>query len=146
MGVQFWSSSGYEGSSHVTHMHAVSLLIHPNFPSNSTITWSNSTFGPPFGPYCSLFCPVWTNEGGWKARRHAYGSHDYLFHILNWTNNRFPGVIVLEEHPSKEFGEIMKEIQFGNTFPFSIIYPIFLSYLWSCDRSTHWIETQFWCI
>ena len=40
-GYTFWSSFDCEGGSHVKHMHAVSLLIHPDFFSELMITWPN---------------------------------------------------------------------------------------------------------
>ena len=40
----FWSSLEYGGGSHVTRMRVISLLVHPNYTSNSMIEFFWSTF------------------------------------------------------------------------------------------------------
>ena len=40
-GYTFWFSKEFEGGIQVKHMHADSLLIHPNFSSELMITWLN---------------------------------------------------------------------------------------------------------
>ena len=108
--MNFWSSYVCKGVSHVKHMHADSLLIHPNFSSISMITLLNLLENPlliSFQTYRKFtFDPVWTNEGGskvdfrtnwfrWpliskrksvgsKVNRHAFASRDYLLHKHEW--------------------------------------------------------------
>ena len=58
----FWSSSEFEGGSHVTQIDAVSLLLHLNFSLKLMITWlqtvRNFAFDPPSN--CSHWTKNWT--------------------------------------------------------------------------------------
>ena len=74
----FWSSFECEGGGHVKHMHAVSLLIHPYFPSNLMVTCLvfEISLLIHFQTVRNLaFDQVRTNEGGSKARFRKLHDH-----------------------------------------------------------------------
>ena len=80
-GSNFWSSFECEGGSHVNHMHAVSLLIHPN-SSNLMIKcldlFENSLLIRFQTVRKLTFDPVRTNGGGSKVSfRSVYQSRDH---------------------------------------------------------------------
>ena len=86
----FWSSKVCEGGSHVKHMHADSLLIHPNFSSKLMITWL-ILFEKPLLIHFQTdqkfnFVPVRTNEGGSKVKFRTI--YDHVIDKYRWYSYR----------------------------------------------------------
>ena len=85
VGSNFWSSKVCKGGSHLKHMHADSLLIHPNFSSKLMIMWLN-LFEYPLLIRFQIdrkltFDPVRINKGGSKVEIPTIHGHviDKLF-------------------------------------------------------------------
>jgi len=86
-------------------MHAVSLLIHPNWWSDDW-TFSKFRFWSSSNSWrwikseiSNKLSHVIINSGGSKAKRHAYASRDYLLHIPKWIKNYIPAYQRSADHP-----------------------------------------------
>ena len=120
--------------SHVKHMHADSLLIHPNFSSKLMITWLNFFENPLLIRFRTerklTFDPVRTNEGGSKMSFRTIHGHviDKLFE-----NSFLIQFELMNVDQKKVFEQFINHV----TINYS------KTHFWSPFNSSNWIKSEF---